>query len=175
MKAITTLLEAGHDVRLIHRDGLDMVEAKRTDAVTMSPKTAGAFVKELLQRQDEAVEWFREQLRAEWYREACGLGELASEVELIDGDWKPTKNAQTVQAIAIHELALMWDGDKCSDGFSRRDCIEALKLGEDVHDYVANKRKGIASHAGAGVRLSPAASGRLGRAVHSSESMALAA
>lgn len=160
MKAITTLIDAGFDIRLIHRDGLDMVEAKRTDASTMSPKTAGAFVKEVLQRQDEAVEWFREQLRAEWYRLAAGLDD-ASELD---------------QAIAIHELALNSGQPATSDGFDHRDCIEALKAGMDVHDYVANKSKGIASHAGAEVRLSSAASGRLnGRAVRHSEMAALAA
>lgn len=144
MKAILTLLAAGYDVRLVHRDGLDIVEAKRTDAVSMSPKTAGAFVKELLQRQDEAVEWFREQLRADWYRLAAGLDD-ASELD---------------QAIAIHELALMWDGDKCSDGTSHRGHIEQLL--------------GIASHAGGAVRLSAPASGRLREAVRHGEMAALA-
>jgi hypothetical protein len=144
MKAIETLLAAGFDVRLIHRDGMDMVEAKRTDASTLTSKAAGELVKTLLQNQDEAVEWMREQLKVPWYRLAAGL-DGASELD---------------EAIAIHELALWWDGDKCSDGTSHRGHIEKL---------------GIASHAGGAVRLSAPASGRLGRAVHSSEPMALAA
>lgn len=145
MKAIETLLANGYDVRLVHRDGLDMVEAKRTDVSTMSLKTAGVFVKEVLQRQDEAVEWMREQLKVAWYRLGAGL-DGAGELD---------------EAIAIHELALWWDGDECSDGTSHRAHIESLL--------------GIASRAGAEVRLSSAASGRLnGRAVRHSEMAALA-
>lgn len=144
MNSIQTLLADAFDVRLIHRDGVDSVEVKRTDASAMSPKTAGAFVKDILQHQDEAVEWFREQLRADWYRLAAGLDD-ASELD---------------QAIAIHELALMWDGDKCSDGTSHRGHIEQLL--------------GIASHAGGAVRLSAPASGRLREAVRHGEMAALA-
>lgn len=144
MKAITTLIDAGYDVRLVHRDGMDVVEAKRTPASTMSLKAAGVFVTELLKRQDEAVEWFREQLRAEWMRLAAGLDD-ASELD---------------QAIAIHELALMGGQERCSDGTTHRENITRLQ--------------GIASHAGAGVRLSPAASGRLRRAVRHGELTPLA-
>lgn len=158
MKAITTLIDAGYDVRLVHRDGMDMVEAKRTDGATMAPKTAGVFVKEVLQRQDEAVEWFREQLRAEWMRLAAGLDD-ASELD---------------QAIAIHELALNSGQPATSDGFDHRDCIEALKAGMDVHDYVANKGKGIAFQVGGAVRLSAPASGRLRQAVRHGEMTPLA-
>lgn len=144
MRAIVTLLDAGYDVRLIHRDGMDMVEAKRTDASTMSSKTAGVFVKELLQRQDEAVEWFREQLRADWVRLACGL-DNATDVD---------------EAIAIHELALLDGHERCSDGTTHRENITRLQ--------------GIASHAGGAVRLSAPASGRLRRAVRHGELTSLA-
>lgn len=144
MNSIQTLLADAFDVRLIHRDGVDSVEVKRTDASAMSPKTAGAFVKDILQHQDEAVEWFREQLRADWVRLAAGL-DGASELD---------------EAIAIHELALLDGNDVCSDGTTHRENIERLL--------------GIASHAGAEVRLSSAASGRLGRAVCSSEPTPLA-
>lgn len=158
MKAITTLIDAGYDVRLVHRDGMDVVEAKRTPASTMSLKAAGVFVTELLKRQDEAVEWFREQLRAEWMRLAAGLDD-ASELD---------------QAIAIHELALNSGQPATSDGFDHRDCIEALKAGMDVHDYVANKGKGIAFQVGGAVRLSAPASGRLRQAVRHGEMTPLA-
>ena len=144
MKAITTLIDAGFDIRLIHRDGLDMVEAKRTDASTMSPKAAGELVKEILRNQDTAVAYMREQLRASWFRLAAGL-DGASELD---------------EAIAIHELALLDGNDVCSDGTTHRENIERLL--------------GIASHAGAGVRLSPAASGRLRRAVRHGELTPLA-
>ena len=116
MKAIETLLAAGFDVRLIHGDGFDVVEAKRTDAATLTPRAAGELVKVVLQHPDEAVAFMREQLKADWIRLACGL-DGATDVD---------------EAIAIHELALLDGHTECSDGTTHRANINRL-LGSAVH------------------------------------------
>lgn len=60
MSDVCQQLEAFHfDLRLIRRDGLEFVEAKRTDATKCSQKAAAGLLLQLSRAQDEAVAYLR--------------------------------------------------------------------------------------------------------------------
>lgn len=60
MSDVCQQLEAFHfDLRLIHRDGIDLVEAKRTEKTKASAKVVADLLLQLSRAQEEAIAYLR--------------------------------------------------------------------------------------------------------------------
>ncbi len=94
MSDVCQQLEAFHfDLRLIKRDGIEFVEAKRTDATKVSKKVANDLLLQLSRAQDEAVAYLKP-------RQPQYLALRMREIE--NTDWSKTSTDQ--EAALIYEF-----------------------------------------------------------------------
>lgn len=114
MQLIQTLERGGYDVRLIQRDGIEIVEAQRKPEAAISIKAAAPFLLSLMRQQDEAIAAMRQRQNGELYR-AIAIGGLSERDE----------------AIAIYQFALLHGITVGSDDARLEECIRQLEMADE--------------------------------------------
>jgi hypothetical protein len=109
MQVIQTLEAKGFDVRLVRADGIERVEAHRTERTEITPKAAGAWLLQLSREQDAAVAYMRR-------RAVCAPNEIIDRRTELYRTIKTGLLCEDEEARAIAEFNLEMGIKVASDG-----------------------------------------------------------